>query len=47
MAKSKKYQIDVTATPQYVAEQSDLDAERYVFAYTITLENVGTVAAQL
>ena len=47
MANSKKYQIDVSAAPQYVSEQSDPDAERYVFAYTITLENVGTVAAQL
>jgi len=47
MAKSKKYQIDVTPLPQYISDQSDPDAERYVFAYTITLENVGTVAAQL
>ena len=47
MAESKKYQISVRAVPQYVADQSDADAERYVFAYTITLENVGTVAAQL
>lgn len=47
MAKSKKYQIDVVAVPQYVSDQSDPDAEHYVFAYTITIENVGTVAAQL
>ena len=47
MAISKTYQVKVTAVPQFVAEQSDPDAERYVFAYTITLENVGTVAAQL
>ncbi len=47
MANSKKYQITVTARPQYVAEQSAPDSERYVFAYTITLENVGTVTAQL
>ena len=47
MANSKKYQITVTARPQYVAEQSAPDTERYVFAYTITLENVGTVTAQL
>ncbi len=47
MANSKKYQIDVKALPQYVSEQSDLESERYVFAYTITLENTGTVAAQL
>ena len=47
MAISKTYQITVTAVPQYVSDQSDPDAERYVFAYTITLENTGTVAAQL
>ena len=47
MAISKTYQISVTALPQYVADQSDPESERYVFAYTITVENVGTVAAQL
>ena len=47
MAIIKTYQITVTAAPQYVPDQSDPDAERYVFAYTITLENTGTVAAQL
>ena len=47
MAISKTYQITVTPVPQYVPDQSDPDAERYVFAYTITLENTGTVAAQL
>lgn len=47
MAESKKYQITVTAAPQFVADQSDPDGERYVFAYTITIENTGTVAAQL
>ena len=47
MAESKKYQIAVKAVPQFIADQSDPDSERYVFAYTITIENVGTVAAQL
>ena len=47
MTISKKYQINVAAVPQYVSDQSDPDSERYVFAYTITLKNVGTVAAQL
>ncbi len=47
MAVSKTYQINVTAVPQYVAEQSDPNSELYVFAYTITVENTGTVAAQL
>jgi len=47
MAENKRYQIAVSAVPQFIADQSDPDAERYVFAYTITIENVGTVAAQL
>ena len=47
MAESRKYEFSVAAVPQFIADQSDLESERYVFAYTITLENVGTVAAQL
>lgn len=47
MAESKKYEIMVTALPQYIADQSDPEKERYVFAYQITIENVGNVAAQL
>ena len=47
MAESKKYQIDVSAVPQFIADQSDPAAERYVFAYTITIDNTGTVPAQL
>ena len=47
MTESKKYQIAVRAVPQFIADQSDPDAECYVFAYTITIANVGTVAAQL
>ena len=47
MAESKKYQIAARAVPQFIADQSDPASERYVFAYTITFENVGTVAAQV
>jgi ApaG protein len=47
MAESKKYQIAVNTVPQYISDQSDPANERYVFAYTITIENVGTVPAQL
>ena len=47
MAESKKYQISARAVPQFIADQSDPANERYVFAYTITIENVGTVPAQL
>ena len=47
MTTSKKYQIAVSAAPQFIADQSDPEAEKYVFAYTITIANVGTLAAQL
>ena len=32
---------------QYLVEQSDTAANRYVFAYTINISNVGNIAAQL
>lgn len=47
MAQEKHYAIEVAAATQYLAEQSDEAASRYVFAYTITLRNTGSVAAQL
>ena len=47
MAQEKLYTIDVRAATQYLAEQSDEGAGRYVFAYTITLRNIGNVSAQL
>ena len=47
MAESKKYHITVSAAPQFIADQSDATVDRYVFAYTITIENSGTVPAQL
>ena len=47
MGQEKEYAIEVSATMQYLAEQSDEAAGRYVFAYTITLRNTGSVAAQL
>jgi ApaG protein len=47
MAQEKRYGIDVSAATQYLADQSDEGAGRYVFAYTITLRNAGSVAAQL
>ena len=47
MAESKKYEFAVSAVPQFIADQSDPTKENYVFAYTITIENVGTVPAQL
>ncbi|MEY4730054.1 MAG: Protein ApaG [Pseudomonadota bacterium] len=43
----EKYNIDVKALATYLADQSDEDASRYVFAYTITITNKGSVSAQL
>jgi hypothetical protein len=47
MAQSKNYEVAVSAQTQYLPDQSDESANRYVFAYTITIRNAGTVAAQL
>jgi ApaG protein len=47
MAQEKRYDIAVSAATQYLAEQSDQTAGRYVFAYTITIRNPGNVTAQL
>ncbi|MBU1225570.1 MAG: Co2+/Mg2+ efflux protein ApaG [Gammaproteobacteria bacterium] len=47
MAEGKKYHISISVNTAYLAEQSDPSADRYVFAYTITIANTGTVAAQL
>jgi ApaG protein len=47
VAREKQYAIEVAAATQYLAEQSDEAAGRFVFAYTITLRNAGSVAAQL
>ena len=47
MAQEKSYDIEVSAATQYLAEQSDESAGRYVFAYTITIRNRGSLPAQL
>ena len=47
MEKKTDYAIQVAAKAFYLEEQSNPEQDRYVFAYTITLENTGTVAAQL
>ncbi|HEY7743862.1 MAG TPA: ApaG domain, partial [Burkholderiales bacterium] len=43
----KKYEITVAARTAFVPDQSDVDGNRYVFAYTITITNSGTLPAQL
>ncbi len=42
-----KNNIIVEATPFFIAEQSVPEQNRYVFAYTISITNEGTVSAQL
>jgi ApaG protein len=43
----KKYDITVAARTAFIPDQSDVDGGRYVFAYTITITNTGTLPAQL
>jgi ApaG protein len=43
----KKYDVKVSARTAFIPEQSDVNSERYVFAYTITVVNIGSVPAQL
>ncbi|MEN6585725.1 MAG: Co2+/Mg2+ efflux protein ApaG [Sulfuricella sp.] len=47
MADSKKYEIQVDTEAIYLPDQSDESSGRYVFAYTISISNTGTEAAQL
>jgi ApaG protein len=42
-----RYKFQVEVHPQYLSEQSDPDGGLYMFAYTITITNVGNNAAQL
>lgn len=42
-----KYRIEVRAEPAYLEDQSVPGENQYVFAYTITIRNTGTVAARL
>ncbi|WP_370736720.1 Co2+/Mg2+ efflux protein ApaG [Halopseudomonas pelagia] len=41
------YNILVRVESRYLQEQSDPDAGRFAFAYTIHIENTGAIAAQL
>ena len=41
------YQFSVEVFPQYLPEQSSPEQGLYLFAYTITITNTGSVAAQL
>ncbi len=41
------YELTVTVHTKYLEDQSDPDNARFVFAYSVTMKNTGTVAAQV
>lgn len=41
------YQVQIDVLPHYVADQSNPPQDVYAFAYTVTVTNTGSVAAQL
>lgn len=47
MVQANKYRIDISVKTAFLAEQSAPETNRYVFAYTITIANAGTVPARL
>ncbi len=44
---NEKNKIIVEASPFFIAAQSSSDENRYVFAYTITITNIGKIPAKL
>ena len=47
MSEIDNSQIDINVVTDYIAEQSDPTVDRYVFAYTITINNSGEIPAKL
>ncbi len=47
MSDKKTHDINVSVDTYYIEAESDAKMSRYVFAYTITIENRGEVAAKL
>ncbi len=47
MSTEPVYDVKVAVQTAYVPEQSDPGEERYVFAYTVTIRNEGTIPAKL
>ena len=47
MENTDSYDIKVNVDTQFMVNESDPGAEQYMFAYTITIQNEGQVAAKL
>jgi ApaG protein len=47
MYKAITHGIQVTVLPEFLADQSDSDENRFVWSYTIEIANLGAITAQL
>jgi len=47
MDEHSDYALEISVATQFLDDQSDPDGERYVFAYTIRIRNLGRLPAQL
>lgn len=47
MSSAKHYECTIKVEVTFIAEQSDIEHNRYAFAYHVTITNTGNVAAQL
>ncbi len=47
MSTSKRYECTVKVEATFIAEQSDVEHNRYVFTYKVKITNAGNVPAQL
>ena len=47
MDEHSDYALEISVATQFLDDQSDPDGDRYVFAYTIRIRNLGRLPAQL
>jgi ApaG protein len=47
MNETRKHNVEVSVRSAYIDAQSAPESSRYVFAYTVTITNAGTVPAKL
>jgi ApaG protein len=47
MTTDKHYEFTVIVETAYIADQSNVELNRYVFTYTVTITNTGNMSAQL
>jgi len=47
MSSANRYECTIKVEVTYLADQSDVEHNRYAFAYHVTIINTGSIAAQL